>query len=168
MVPTIAFDADDTLWVDMPRYFAQEDALVAALADRVDEARLRARLEAIELQNLEPYGYGPKGFVLSLIEAAVDATDGAVTDLGGGCGNGGETFATCARAGHADFRLRARGAIAASDAFFPFADGPTLLVEAGVTMLVHPGGSKRDDETFALCEERGVTCMVTGTRHFRH
>ncbi len=60
------------------------------------------------------------------------------------------------------------GAIAASDAFFPFADGPTLLVDAGITMLVHPGGSKRDGDTFDLCNERGVTCMVTGTRHFRH
>ncbi|MCA9310061.1 MAG: bifunctional phosphoribosylaminoimidazolecarboxamide formyltransferase/IMP cyclohydrolase, partial [Phycisphaerales bacterium] len=62
----------------------------------------------------------------------------------------------------------ARGAIAASDAFFPFSDGPTLLVESGVTMLVHPGGSKRDGDTFALCTQRGVTCMTTGMRHFRH
>jgi phosphoribosylaminoimidazolecarboxamide formyltransferase / IMP cyclohydrolase len=63
---------------------------------------------------------------------------------------------------------RARGAIAASDAFFPFPDGPELLIDAGVTTIVHPGGSKRDDETFALCERRGVTCLTTGVRHFRH
>lgn len=63
---------------------------------------------------------------------------------------------------------RARGAVAAGDAFFPFADGPELLIDAGVSMIVHPGGSKRDDETFALCESRGVTCMTTGVRHFRH
>ena len=62
----------------------------------------------------------------------------------------------------------ATGAIAASDAFFPFPDGPQRLVDAGVTMIVHPGGSKRDGETFALCDERGVTCMTTGWRHFRH
>ena len=62
----------------------------------------------------------------------------------------------------------ARGAIAASDAFFPFPDGPLALIEAGVRVIVHPGGSKRDDETFSLCEERGVTCLVTGERHFRH
>ncbi|MFG0291899.1 MAG: bifunctional phosphoribosylaminoimidazolecarboxamide formyltransferase/IMP cyclohydrolase, partial [Phycisphaerales bacterium JB050] len=58
--------------------------------------------------------------------------------------------------------------IAASDAFFPFADGPERLIDAGVKMLVHPGGSKRDEDTFKLCEERGVTCMLTGVRHFRH
>lgn len=63
---------------------------------------------------------------------------------------------------------RAQGAIAASDAFFPFPDGPAILIDAGVTMLVHPGGSKRDEETFELCAQRGVTCMVTGVRHFRH
>ena len=59
-------------------------------------------------------------------------------------------------------------ALAASDAFFPFADGPTLLLDAGVTCLVHPGGSKRDEDTFNLCRERGATCIVTGTRAFRH
>ncbi|TVQ32240.1 MAG: bifunctional phosphoribosylaminoimidazolecarboxamide formyltransferase/IMP cyclohydrolase PurH [Phycisphaeraceae bacterium] len=63
---------------------------------------------------------------------------------------------------------RARGAIGASDAFFPFPDGPEILISAGVDLIVHPGGSKRDDETFALCEQRGVTCLVTGVRHFRH
>jgi phosphoribosylaminoimidazolecarboxamide formyltransferase/IMP cyclohydrolase len=62
----------------------------------------------------------------------------------------------------------ARGAIAFSDAFFPFPDGPSLLIDAGVRTLVHPGGSKRDAETFALCNDRGVTCLTTGVRHFRH
>jgi phosphoribosylaminoimidazolecarboxamide formyltransferase / IMP cyclohydrolase len=59
-------------------------------------------------------------------------------------------------------------AIAASDAFFPFDDGPRLLIEAGVKCLVHPGGSKRDEDTFRLCAERGVSCLVTGVRRFRH
>ncbi len=58
--------------------------------------------------------------------------------------------------------------IGASDAFFPFDDGPRVLLDAGVTCLVHTGGSKRDSETIALCEERGVTCLLTGVRHFRH
>jgi phosphoribosylaminoimidazolecarboxamide formyltransferase/IMP cyclohydrolase len=62
----------------------------------------------------------------------------------------------------------AKGAIAVGDAFFPFPDGPKLLADAGVSMIVHPGGSKRDEETFDLCRQRGITCMVTGTRHFRH
>lgn len=60
------------------------------------------------------------------------------------------------------------GAIAVSDAFFPFPDGPQLLIDAGVTLIVHTGGSKRDHETFDLCERRGVSCVTTGVRHFRH
>jgi len=62
----------------------------------------------------------------------------------------------------------ARGAIAVGDAFFPFPDGPELLIKAGVKMIVHPGGSKRDQETFDLCQKHNVTCLTTGTRHFRH
>lgn len=63
---------------------------------------------------------------------------------------------------------RAQGGVAASDAFFPFADGPELLIDAGVKLIVHPGGSKRDQDTLDLCEKHGVTCMTTGVRHFRH
>ncbi|MFI4898134.1 MAG: bifunctional phosphoribosylaminoimidazolecarboxamide formyltransferase/IMP cyclohydrolase [Phycisphaerales bacterium JB059] len=58
--------------------------------------------------------------------------------------------------------------IAASDAFFPFPDGPQALIEAGVKTIIHPGGSKRDQETFELCEQHAVTCLITGVRHFRH
>ena len=63
---------------------------------------------------------------------------------------------------------RALGSVAASDAFFPFADGPGLLADAGVGCIVHPGGSKRDQDTLDLCNARGITCLLTGTRHFRH
>ena len=62
----------------------------------------------------------------------------------------------------------ARGAVAASDAFFPFADGPEALLEAGVTAIVQPGGSMRDAEVLAAVEAAGATMLVTGTRHFRH
>lgn len=62
----------------------------------------------------------------------------------------------------------ARGAVAFSDAFFPFADGPRILIDAGVKVIVHPGGSKRDPDTFAACNAAGVTCLTTGVRHFRH
>jgi phosphoribosylaminoimidazolecarboxamide formyltransferase/IMP cyclohydrolase len=58
--------------------------------------------------------------------------------------------------------------IALSDAFFPFPDGPQILIDAGVKMIVHPGGSKRDGETFELCNKHGVTCMTTGVRRFKH
>jgi len=63
---------------------------------------------------------------------------------------------------------RARGAVAASDAFFPFADGPQILIDAGVRAIVQPGGSIRDDEVVAACEQAGVTMYLTGTRHFAH
>lgn len=62
----------------------------------------------------------------------------------------------------------AKGAISVGDAFFPFSDGPKVLIDAGVKMIVHPGGSKRDQDTLDLCNQHGVTCMLTGVRHFRH
>ncbi len=63
---------------------------------------------------------------------------------------------------------RAAGSVAASDAFFPFADGPTILIEAGVKAIVEPGGSVRDDETIEACKAAGVALYFTGTRHFFH
>jgi phosphoribosylaminoimidazolecarboxamide formyltransferase/IMP cyclohydrolase len=60
------------------------------------------------------------------------------------------------------------GAVAASDAFFPFADGPKVLLAAGVTAIVQPGGSMRDAEVLVDVEAAGAAMLVTGTRHFRH
>lgn len=63
---------------------------------------------------------------------------------------------------------RARGAVAASDAFFPFADGLQVLLDAGVRAVVQPGGSVRDEEVIAAAQAAGVTLYLTGTRHFAH
>jgi phosphoribosylaminoimidazolecarboxamide formyltransferase/IMP cyclohydrolase len=63
---------------------------------------------------------------------------------------------------------RARGAVAASDAFFPFPDGLQVLIDAGVTAVVAPGGSVRDAEVVEAAERAGVTMYFTGTRHFAH
>jgi phosphoribosylaminoimidazolecarboxamide formyltransferase/IMP cyclohydrolase len=63
---------------------------------------------------------------------------------------------------------RAAGSVAASDAFFPFEDGPQILIEAGVRAIVQPGGSVRDEVTVQTCQEAGVTMYLTGTRHFAH
>ncbi len=63
---------------------------------------------------------------------------------------------------------RVRGAVAASDAFFPFPDGLEALAEAGVTAIVHPGGSMRDDVVTEAAATAGVTLYVTGARHFAH
>lgn len=60
------------------------------------------------------------------------------------------------------------GGVAASDAFFPFRDGLDILVDAGVTAIVQPGGSVRDDEVIAAADERGISMIFTGARHFRH
>ena len=63
---------------------------------------------------------------------------------------------------------RARGAVAASDAFFPFADGLQVLLDAGVRAVVQPGGSVRDAEVIAAAQAAGVTMYLTGARHFAH
>ncbi len=63
---------------------------------------------------------------------------------------------------------RAAGSVAASDAFFPFEDGPQILIDAGIAAIVQPGGSKRDALTIEACEAAGVTMYFTGTRHFAH
>lgn len=63
---------------------------------------------------------------------------------------------------------RARGSVAASDAFFPFADGLQSLIAAGVRAVVQPGGSQRDEEVVAAAEEAGLTMYLTGARHFFH
>ena len=91
--------------------------------------------------------------------------------LGGGMGQVDRVTACRLAIERASSRLRTQASsppIAASDAFFPFPDGPQLLIEAGVRCIVHPGGSKRDNETIDMCEKQGVTCLLTGTRHFRH
>ncbi len=63
---------------------------------------------------------------------------------------------------------RAKGAVAASDAFFPFPDGPEALLDAGVTAIVQPGGSRNDQLTIDLVNQRGAAMIFTGRRHFRH
>jgi phosphoribosylaminoimidazolecarboxamide formyltransferase/IMP cyclohydrolase len=63
---------------------------------------------------------------------------------------------------------RARGSVLASDAFFPFADGLEAAAAAGVTAVVEPGGSVRDDDVVAAADRLGVALVFTGVRHFRH
>ena len=70
--------------------------------------------------------------------------------------------------GDAAVPQRARGAVAASDAFFPFADGLQVLIDAGVRAVVQPGGSIRDQEVIDAAQAAGVTMYLTGTRHFAH
>jgi len=88
--------------------------------------------------------------------------------IGGPAGAGQMDRVAACRNAVAKAGDRAKGAVATSDAFFPFPDGPEILIDAGVAAIVHPGGSKRDQETLDLCERRGVTCLLTGIRHFKH
>jgi phosphoribosylaminoimidazolecarboxamide formyltransferase/IMP cyclohydrolase len=64
--------------------------------------------------------------------------------------------------------VRAKGSVAASDAFFPFADGLQILIEAGITAVVQPGGSVRDEEVIAAAKAAGIAMFFTNTRHFSH
>jgi phosphoribosylaminoimidazolecarboxamide formyltransferase / IMP cyclohydrolase len=60
------------------------------------------------------------------------------------------------------------GCVVASDAFFPFADGPQAAIDAGAKVVIQPGGSKRDDEVIEACDAAGIAMVFTGRRHFRH
>jgi len=60
------------------------------------------------------------------------------------------------------------GAVAASDAFFPFRDAVDALAAAGIVAIVQPGGSVRDEEVVAAADEHGIAMVLTGRRHFRH
>ncbi len=96
--------------------------------------------------------------------AILVARDGASVGIGMGQVNRVDScHLAVSRAGE-----RARGAVAASDAFFPFADGLSVLLDAGVRAVVAPGGSMRDAEVVAAAQAAGVTMYFTGTRHFAH
>jgi phosphoribosylaminoimidazolecarboxamide formyltransferase/IMP cyclohydrolase len=92
------------------------------------------------------------------------AKNEAVAGVGAGQPNRLESVDIAARkAGQ-----KANGAALASDAFFPFPDGVERAIAAGVTAIVQPGGSVRDDEVIAAANAAGITMVFTGTRHFRH
>ena len=96
--------------------------------------------------------------------AIVFAANGATVGIGAGqMSRVDSSFLAARKAGE-----RAGGAVMASDAFFPFPDAVEVAADAGVSAVVHPGGSVRDDEILATAERRGMAVVVTGRRHFRH
>lgn len=96
--------------------------------------------------------------------AIVIAKDGAAIGVGAGDQSRvGASERAVARAG-----ARAAGAVAASDAFFPFRDGIDALAAVGVAAVIEPGGSVRDEEVIAAADEHGIALVFTGHRHFRH
>jgi phosphoribosylaminoimidazolecarboxamide formyltransferase/IMP cyclohydrolase len=96
--------------------------------------------------------------------AIVMVRDDAIVGLGAGQPNRLESVAIAARkAGD-----KAKGAALASDAFFPFADGVEAAIAAGVTSIIQPGGSVRDNDVIEAANHAGIAMVFTGVRHFRH
>ena len=96
--------------------------------------------------------------------AVLVAKDHAGIGVGPGQPNNVDSCAiACTRAGDA-----CKGAVAASDAFFPFKDNVSTLASFGITAIIQPGGSIRDEESIELCDELGIAMVFTGYRHFRH
>ena len=106
--------------------------------------------------------------------AIVFAKDGATVGIGAGQPSRVDS-SKIAVAKAADIQKAAglaespvKGAVMASDAFFPFADGLEVGIAAGITAVIQPGGSRRDDEVIAAADQAGIAMVFTGLRHFRH
>ena len=67
-----------------------------------------------------------------------------------------------------EFGFDLKGAVMASDAFFPFPDCVEIAHKAGITSVIQPGGSIKDKESIAYCDVNGISMVITGTRHFKH
>ncbi|MBQ0905961.1 bifunctional phosphoribosylaminoimidazolecarboxamide formyltransferase/IMP cyclohydrolase [Micromonospora sp. U21] len=145
--------------------------VLTQVADRVDAPgddpaswRL-ATGEAADEELLRDLAFAWRAVRAVKSNAILLARDGATVGVGMGQVNRVDSAQLAVSRAGAD---RARGSVAASDAFFPFADGPKILIEAGVRAIVQPGGSIRDEEVIAAAKEANVTMYLTGTRHFFH
>jgi phosphoribosylaminoimidazolecarboxamide formyltransferase / IMP cyclohydrolase len=135
---------------------------------RVDAAELkfvsRRRPDARELADLL-FAWQVAKFVKS--NAIVFARSGAT--IGVGAGQMSRVYSTrIAALKAADEKLELRGAVMASDAFFPFRDGIDVAASYGISAVIHPGGSVRDQEVIAAANEHAMAMVLTGMRHFRH
>ncbi len=143
------------------------------------------------VDRIDADGDDPRSWTLATGEAADDATladlafawravravksnaillarDGASVGIGMGQVNRVDSCRLAVERANAGEVEQARGAVASSDAFFPFADGLQVLLDAGVRAVVQPGGSVRDEEVVEAARAAGVTLYLTGTRHFAH
>jgi phosphoribosylaminoimidazolecarboxamide formyltransferase/IMP cyclohydrolase len=158
---------------------------------RTERRAVSGGLLVQELDQVDAPGDDPSGWTLASGAPADDATladlafawravravksnailladDGASVGVGMGQVNRVDSCKLAVERANAGDAERARGAVAASDAFFPFADGAQVLIDAGVRAIVQPGGSVRDEEVVAAAAAAGVTLYLTGTRHFAH
>jgi phosphoribosylaminoimidazolecarboxamide formyltransferase/IMP cyclohydrolase len=121
--------------------------------------------EALSPEELTELAFAWKACRAVKSNAILLAKDGASVGVGMGQVN---RVDSCKLAVERAGEERARGAYAASDAFFPFPDGPEILIAAGVKAIVQPGGSIRDEQVVEAAQKAGVTMYFTGTRHFFH
>ncbi len=126
--------------------------------------------EAADEQTLADLAFAWHAVRAAKSNAILLAKDGASVGIGMGQVNRVDSCKLAVERANslAEGAQRAQGSVAASDAFFPFEDGPQILIDAGVKAIVQPGGSVRDELTIKACEVAGVTMYFTGTRHFAH
>lgn len=160
-------------------------------AARLEQRSISGGLLVQQADRIDAAGDDPTTWTLAAGEAADDATladlafawravravksnaillaaGGASVGVGMGQVNRVDSCRLAVERADADGQARARGSVAASDAFFPFADGLQVLLDAGVRAVVQPGGSVRDPEVIEAAKAAGVTLYLTGTRHFAH
>ena len=120
--------------------------------------------ETVDLQTMKDLEFAWRSVRSVKSNAILLAKDNAAVGIGMGQVNRVDSAKLAVtRAGD-----RVAETIAASDAFFPFADGLQILIDAGVTAVVQPGGSVRDEEVIAAANAAGIAMFFTGTRHFSH
>lgn len=142
---------------------AQEPDQISAVGDDPENWELVAG-NAVSKEVLADLAFAWRACRAVKSNAILLAKDGASVGIGMGQVNRVDSCQLAVnRAGD-----RAAGSVAASDAFFPFSDGPEILLKAGIKAIVQPGGSMRDAETIAACEKAGVALYFTGVRHFFH
>ncbi len=137
------------------------------------EGRHQARADATRSCAICAFAFRVAKHVKS--NTIVYAKDGATVGIGAGQMSRVDSARIAARkaAGRRPGRGPAsepltKGSVVASDAFFPFADGLLVAIEAGATAVIQPGGSVRDDEVIKAADEHGLAMVFTGMRHFRH
>jgi phosphoribosylaminoimidazolecarboxamide formyltransferase/IMP cyclohydrolase len=141
----------------------------ALIQDRDATGESRERMEVVSAREPNPDEW--RDLVIAWTVAAhvksnaiVFAKDGATVGIGAGqMSRVDASWIAVRKAGD-----RAKGAVMASDAFFPFPDALEVAADAGVTAVIHPGGSIRDEDVLVAAEARGMAVVVTGRRHFRH
>ena len=147
----------------------QDTDLINAVGDDPDAWKLVAG-EAADADTLKDLVFAWRAIRCVKSNAILLAHDQATVGIGMGQVNRVDSCHLAVERANtlADGADRATGAVAASDAFFPFADGAQVLIDAGVKAIVQPGGSIRDEEVIEAAKKAGVTMYLTGTRHFFH